>query len=88
MTHDLFCEERQFSLDIEALCQHDKGFDQAWKNGTEYKLEIKLPVLFELCPRSYQRTLMYARFVNFLAQKKISLKIKSRKNNNNNDGNN
>ena len=82
MIHDLNVEERLFTADIEALIAYDRGFSEAWKNNTEYRLEIKLPDIFEVCPRKYARTFMYSRLINFLATKNITLKVISRKQNN------
>lgn len=82
MKHNIQVEERLFSADIQALCNFDCGFNEAWNNGAAYLLEVKLHDLFEICPRSYQRTLMYARLVNFLKMKNITLKVVSRKHNN------
>ena len=40
--HNLDVEERYFSLDIEALKNYDEGFRQAYDNGKEYDMSIKL----------------------------------------------
>ena len=79
MTHKLKVEERFFSADIQALCNYDKGFNEAWNNNSHYEMVVRLSDLFEICPRSYQRTLMYARLVSFLKMKDIILKVVSRK---------
>lgn len=80
MEHDVTCEERLFSADIQALRENDSGFDSAWRNGTPYEMEIKLPEIYQLCPRKYARSLMYSRLVRFLATRNITLNIVSRKN--------
>ena len=85
MKHDAVVEARLFSEDIKALRAYDQGFDQAWRDQTGYELEIKLAELFIICPRKYQRTLMYSRLVSFLGTKDITLKIKSRKNRHGNE---
>ncbi len=77
MKHDIKVEERMFSADIQALCEYDDGFNEAWQNGTQYTMTIMLSDLFGICPRSYQRTLMYERLVKFLEEKNITLKVVS-----------
>lgn len=79
MKHDIIVEERFFSADIQALCEYDVGFHEAWQTESDYELEIKLSELYAICPRKYQRTLMYSRLVSFLATKNITLKVVSRK---------
>lgn len=68
-----------FSADIQALCDYDDGFNEAWHSGSEYEMTIMLSDLFGICPRSYQRTLMYERLVKFLGMKNITLKVISMK---------
>ena len=75
MVHDIKVEERMFSADIQALCD----YDDAWNSGSEYEMTIMLSDLFGICPRSYQRTLMYERLVKFLGVKNITLKVISMK---------
>ena len=77
--HNLDVEERYFSLDIEALKNYDEGFRQAYDNGKEYDMSIKLSKIFTICPRKRQRKQLYERLVRFLALKGITLKISSRK---------
>lgn len=79
MVHNINVEERMFSADIKALCNYDDGFKEAWCEGTKYAMTINLCDLFVICPRSYRRTLMYARLVRFLELKNITLKIVSQK---------
>ena len=79
MKHNLIVEGRHFSADIKALCDYDEGFQNAWQDGTSYEMAIMLSDLFEICPRSYKRTLMYARLVRFLGMKDITLRVMSRK---------
>ena len=79
MVHDIKVEERMFSADIQALCDYDDGFNEAWNSGSEYEMTIMLSDLFGICPRSYQRTLMYERLVKFLGMKNITLKVISMK---------
>lgn len=80
MKHRVDVEERIFGADIQALRAYDKGFNEAWQSNMSYTLEIKLTDIFQICPRSYQRTLMYARLVKFLQEgKNITLKVVSRK---------
>lgn len=83
--HNLMVEERFFSEDIKSLRSYDEKFDSAWTNQTEYSMTVMLSVLFEICPRSYQRTLMYKRLIKFLSEKNITLNIVSRKKSNNNN---
>lgn len=52
MAHDIRVEERMFSADIQALCDYDDGFNEAWNSGSEYEMTIMLSDLFEICPRS------------------------------------
>lgn len=77
--HSLAVEERFFSLDIVALKKHDSGFKNAYENGNEYQLDIKLSQLFIICPRKTQRKQQYKRLQNFLQAKNITLNISSRK---------
>ena len=79
MVHNIDVEERMFSADIQALCDYDDGFNEAWQNGTKYEMVMMLADLFRICPRSYQRTLMYSRLVRFLELKNITLKVVSMK---------
>ena len=77
--HSLAVEERFFSLDIVALKKYDSGFKNAYENGNEYQLDIKLSQLFIICPRKTQRKQQYKRLQNFLQAKNITLNISSRK---------
>ena len=77
--HNLDVEERYFSLDIEALKNYDEGFRQAYDNGTEYEMSIKLSNIYAICPRKRQRKQLYERLVQFLAHKGLTLRITSRK---------
>lgn len=79
--HNLDVEERYFSLDIEALKNYDEGFRQAYDNGKEYDMSIKLSKIFTICPRKRQRKQLYERLVQFLAHKGLTLRITSRKHN-------
>ena len=79
MVHNIDVEERMFSADIQALCNYDDGFNEAWHKGNSYEMVVMLSELFRICPRSYQRTLMYSRLVRFLELKNITLKVVSMK---------
>ena len=85
MVHNIEVEERMFSADIMALCNYDAGFKEAWQSGTEYEMTIMLSDLFGICPRSWQRTLMYERLVKFLEEKNITLRVVSMKTKNKNE---
>ena len=78
-SHKQDIEERLFALDIDALRQESEEFKYAWDNNGYCQLTIKLPELFELCPRKYPKTESYMRLVNFLKTKGIKLNITSRK---------
>ena len=41
MVHDIKVEERMFSADIQALCDYDDGFNEAWNSGSEYERNTK-----------------------------------------------
>ena len=80
MVHDINVEERLFCADIQALCNYDDGFNEAWESGATYQLVVNLSELYTICPRKYQRTLMYGRLVRFLKTKNITLTVVSQKN--------
>ena len=79
IVHDLKVEERLFSADIDSLKEYDEGFKFAYDSGLGYELTIKLCDLFELCPRKAQKKQLYERFLAFLSEKGIKMKIQSRK---------
>ena len=79
MIHDILIEERYFSKDVESLMKYSEEFQNAYMNGEELEMAIQLSVLFELCPRKAQKKQMYERFVAFLGEKGIVLRIISRK---------
>lgn len=79
MIHNLDVEERYYSEDIKSLKEYDEGFREAYDKGKSYEITIKLSDLFELCPRKFQKKELYKRFVRFLKEKDIKLKIISRK---------
>lgn len=77
--HDMIIEERFFSKDIDSLKDYDEGFKTAYENGIGYEFTIKLCNLFELCPRKARKKQVYERFMAFLCEKGIMMKIISRK---------
>ena len=83
-SHNDEIEERYFSMDIDALKQHDEGFKAAYDSGSDYELTISLMDLFVICPRKQQKKQQYQRLVNYLATRCITLRIISRKHNINN----
>ena len=78
-SHKQDIEERLFALDIDALRQESEEFKYAWDNNGYCELTMKLPELFEICPRKYPKTESYNRFVKFLESRGIELTITSRK---------
>lgn len=77
--HDLDVEERYFSADIQSLKNYSDEFRIAFENGGHLEMTMQLATLFELCPRKAKNRLQYERFLAFLNEKGIVLKIESRK---------
>lgn len=79
MKHMIQIEERYFSEDVKSLMEYDSEFKAAYDSGNKYEMTIALDKLAELCPRKFQKKMMYDRLITFLKQKGIVIIIKSRK---------